>query len=191
MDDIYALPSLSLLDIVVSPLLYIAIAIFSWRLARKKGRNPWLCSSLAIFSFAVLSLIITFIICVLTAVCYELKTSSLLYFSDNPHLFALAVIIQPHLQDLSLTFFADHPHFTAIIDAPLRFYSSITNLPGGFLNFFFAAISFLSCFLLARKKGRNPWGWGIWGLFCCPVVFIILLIAPSYAIKEEEHSSTQ
>lgn len=53
-------------------------------------------------------------------------------------------------------------------------------------SFFFVAISFIACFLLARKKGRNPWIWGILGLLCCPVAFIILLIAPSYAIKKEE-----
>ena len=35
----------------------------------------------------------------------------------------------------------------------------------------------LLCGYLASLKNRNPWGWALFGFFCCPVAIIIVLLA--------------
>ena len=40
-----------------------------------------------------------------------------------------------------------------------------------------SVVGALVCGYIASTKGRNPWGWAIFGFFCCPIAFICVLLA--------------
>lgn len=35
----------------------------------------------------------------------------------------------------------------------------------------------LLCGFIASTKGRNPWGWALFGFLCCPVAVVAVLLA--------------
>lgn len=35
----------------------------------------------------------------------------------------------------------------------------------------------LVCGYIASTKKRNPWGWALFGFFCCPVALVCVLLA--------------
>lgn len=40
-----------------------------------------------------------------------------------------------------------------------------------------AILGALLCGYLASTKGRNPWGWALFGFFCCPIALLCVLLA--------------